>query len=358
KTPAKRPHRDNRGVAIIGMAGRFPGADSVAKLWDILHSEKEAVSFFSDEELDDRIPDRLRNDPHYVKVRGVIDQADGFDAALFGITPTMAKLMDPQQRVFLEICRDVLESSGYLASRERHHIGIFAGTGNPTYFQNNLQHHPEEIEKIGAFQVMLANEKDYISTRTAYQLDLKGPAVSLNTACSTSLVAIAQAVDAIRNGQCDMAIAGGVSITVPINSGHRYEEGAMFSADGHTRPFDAEATGTVFSDGAGVLLLKDLDDAEAAEDTIYGIIRGIGLSNDGGGKGSFMAPSAVGQAAAIQMALNDADFSPETIGYIEAHGTATPLGDPIEIEGLKLAFGNNVAARQYCRIGSIKSNIG
>ena len=357
KTPAKRPHRDNRGVAIIGMAGRFPGADSVAKLWDILHSEKEAVSFFSDEELDDRIPDRLRNDPHYVKARGVIDQADGFDAALFGITPTMAKLMDPQQRVFLEICRDVLESSGYLASRERHHIGIFAGTGNPTYFQNNLQHHPEEIEKIGAFQVMLANEKDYISTRTAYQLDLKGPAVSLNTACSTSLVAIAQAVDAIRNGQCDMAIAGGVSITVPINSGHRYEEGAMFSADGHTRPFDADATGTVFSDGAGVVLLKDLDQAETDGDTIYAVIRGVGLSNDGGGKGSFMAPSAVGQATAIRMALDDAGFSPDTIGYIEAHGTATPLGDPIEIEGLKLAFGN-VSARQYCRIGSIKSNIG
>jgi len=355
---SKRNKRNNRGVAIIGMAGRFPGADSVAELWDLLQSGKEAVSFFADEELDNGIPDDVRNDPNYVKARGIIGHADQFDAALFGITPTLAKLMDPQQRVFLEVCRDVLESSGYLVSKKHHRIGIFAGTGNNTYFQNNLQYHPEEIAKIGAFQVMLANEKDYIATRTAYQLDLKGPAVSLNTACSTSLVAIAQAVEAIRNGQCDMAIAGGVSITVPIKSGHRYEEGAMFSADGHTRPFDAEATGTVFSDGAGVVLLKNLDDAEAAGDTIYAVIRGIGLSNDGGGKGSFMAPSAVGQASAIRMALDDANFSPETIGYIEAHGTATPLGDPIEIEGLKLAFGNDLAERQYCRIGSIKSNIG
>ncbi|GGG98225.1 hypothetical protein GCM10007415_37230 [Parapedobacter pyrenivorans] len=353
----KRDRRGSRAVAIIGMAGRFPGAGSVAELWDILLSGEESVSVFSDEELDNGIPEDLKSDPNYVKVRGIIDQVDEFDAALFGITPTMAKLMDPQQRVFLEICRDVLESSGYLASRNQHSIGVFAGTGNNTYFQNNLQQHPEEIAKVGAFQVMLANEKDYIATRTAYQLDLTGPAVSLNTACSTSLVAISQAVESIRNGQCDMAVAGGVSITVPVKSGHRYEDGAMFSADGHTRTFDAEATGTVFSDGAGVVLLKDLDDAQRDGDTIYAVIRGVGLSNDGGGKGSFMAPSATGQAQAIRMALNDADFSPETIGYIEAHGTATPLGDPIEIEGLKLAFGN-VESRQYCRIGSIKSNIG
>ncbi len=353
----KRNNLGNRGIAIIGMAGRFPGAASIAELWDILNSGKETVSFFSKEELDDSIPHELRDDPNYVMARGIIDQAKEFDAALFGINPTMAKLMDPQQRIFLEICRDVLESSGYLVARRQHRIGIFAGAGNNTYFQNNLQHHPEEIAKIGAFQVMLANEKDYIATRAAYQLDLKGPAVSLNTACSTSLVAIIQAVEAIRNGQCGMAIAGGVTITVPINSGHRFEEGAMFSADGHTRPFDAGATGTVFSDGGGVILLKDLDDAEADGDTIYAVIRGVGLSNDGGGKGSFMAPSAVGQATAIRMALEDADFSPETINYIEAHGTATPLGDPIEIEGLKLAFGN-VAKKQYCRIGSIKSNMG
>lgn len=357
-TGSKRITPGSRAVAIIGMAGRFPGADSIDELWDMLQSGKEAVSFFTDDELDHSIPDHERNDPNYVKARGIIAQADQFDASVFGINPTLAKLMDPQQRVFLEICRDVLESSGYLVSKKSRRIGVFAGSGNNTYFQNSLQHHPEEIAKIGAFQVMLANEKDYIATRTAYHLDLKGPAVSLNTACSTSLVAIAQAVESIRNGQCDMAIAGGVSITVPIISGQRYEEGAMFSADGHTRPFDAEATGTVFSDGAGVVLLKDLHEAEAAGDTIYAVIHGIGLSNDGGGKGSFMAPSADGQAEAIRMALHDADFSPETIGYIEAHGTATPLGDPIEIEGLKLAFGNHIAARQYCRVGSIKSNIG
>lgn len=347
----------NRGVAIIGMAGRFPGAATVAELWDILLAGKETVKFFTDAELDTSLPGDLVNDPNYVKARGVIDQAEWFDATLFGINPTMARLMDPQQRIFLEICRDVLEAAGYLATRTEHAIGVYAGTGNNTYFINNLQHHPDEISKIGAFQVMLANEKDYIATRTAYQLNLKGPAVSLNTACSTSLVAVAQAVEAIRNGQCDMAIAGGVSITVPISSGHRYEEGAMYSTDGHTRPFDDRATGTVFSDGAGVVLLKDLEAAKADGDVIYAVVSGVGLSNDGGDKGSFMAPSAIGQATAIQMAMEDAGFRPETIGYIEAHGTATPLGDPIEMEGLKLAFGDT-PEKQFCKIGSIKGNMG
>ncbi|WP_257668237.1 polyketide synthase [Parapedobacter tibetensis] len=361
-TPMAKRHNvrkgnKNKAIAIIGMAGKFPGAASVEELWDILLSGKETVKFFSDAELDGSIPNELLNDPDYVKARGIVDQAEWFDAALFGINPTMARLMDPQQRIFLEISRDVLEASGYLTSRAQHSIGVYAGTGNNTYFINNLQHHPEEIAKIGAFQVMVANEKDYIATRTAYQLDLKGPAVSLNTACSTSLVAISQAVEAIRNGQCDMAIAGGVSITVPIHSGQRYEEGAMFSTDGHTRPFDAQATGTVFSDGAGVVLLKDLENAKVDGDTIYAIISGVGLSNDGGGKGSFTAPSATGQAMAIQMAMDDSGFLPETIGYIEAHGTATPLGDPIEVEGLKLAFGDT-PEKQFCRIGSIKSNMG
>lgn len=357
KSNSKASRDTKTGIALIGMAGRFPGVDTIEALWESLKEGRETITFFENDELDHSIPPVERNDPSYVKARGIISNADQFDAELFSINPTLAKLMDPQQRVFLEICREVLESAGYLTNVAQHAIGVYAGAGNNTYFTNNLQHHPDEIAKIGAFQVMLANEKDYIATRTAYQLNLKGPAISINTACSSSLVAVAQAVDAIRNGQCDMAIAGGISITVPIHSGQRYEEGAMFSRDGHTRTFDAQATGTVFSDGGGVVLLKDLDKAEADGDTIYAVIHGVGLSNDGGDKASFMAPSATGQAMAIRMAMEDAGFFPESIGYIETHGTATPLGDPIEIEGLKMAFGDT-SQKQFCRIGSIKSNMG
>lgn len=344
-------------IAIIGLAGRFPGASTIDELWELLCEGKETISTFSSDELDESVSEELRNDPNYVMARGIIDAAEQFDPGIFGLSPTVAKLMDPQHRIFLEICRDVLETSGYLLTRNNHVIGVYGGSNSSTYFLNNLQYHPEEIAKIGQFQTTLLNEREFLSTRTAYQLNLRGPALTVNTACSTSLVAVAQAVDAIRRGQCEMAIAGGISIHVPIKSGQRHEEGAMFSKDGHTRTFDAQATGTVFSDGAGVVLLKSLEDAKADGDKIYAVIRGVGLSNDGGGKGSFMAPSAIGQAEAIRMAMDDAGFSSETIGYIEAHGTATPLGDPIEIEGLKLAFGD-VAEKQYCRIGSIKSNMG
>lgn len=353
KTVPQR-HKD---VAIIGMAGRFPGANTVDELWQALLKGKETIKFFKDEEMDSSLPTTTLRDPNYVKARGIIDDVDRFDTAVFGINPVLATIMDPQQRIFLEICRDVLEQTGYLGTKSELSVGVYASTGNNTYFINNVQHHPEEIAKIGEFQATLANEKDYTATRVAYQLDLKGPAIGVNTACSSSLVAVIQAVDAIRNGQCELAIAGGVSITVPVNCGQRFEEGAMFSVDGHTRTFDAEATGTVFSDGAAVVLLKDLESAQADGDTIYAVIQGVGVSNDGGGKGSFMAPSPEGQALAIRMAIDDANICPDDIGYIEAHGTATPLGDPIEFEGLKLAFGET-EKKQYCRIGSIKSNLG
>lgn len=344
-------------VAIIAMAGKFPGAGTISELWEVLRSGKETTSFFTAEELDPSIPAALRNDPDYVKARGIIKDADLFDADFFGINPKLAELMDPQQRVFLEISRDVLEKSGHLPTHYNGTIGVFAGSGNNTYYQNNVLANPQLISNIGEFQVATVNEKDYISSRTAYQLDLKGPAVSVFSACSTSLLAIAQAVESLRKQQCDVAIAGGASITAPVNSGHIYQEGAIMSRDGHCRSFDAEATGTVFSDGAGVVLLKTLAQAKADGDTIYGIIKGIGVNNDGGGKGSFTAPNTDGQAAVIEMALSEAGIDPATITYVEAHGTATPLGDPIEIEGLKQAFGTQ-AINQYCAIGSIKSNMG
>jgi amino acid adenylation domain-containing protein len=359
KKRREREHASNPGqpIAIIGMAGKFPGADTIEELWDVLRNGKETTTFFKDHELDYSIADELKNDPQYVKARGIIKDADLFDPAFFGINPKLAQLMDPQQRIFLEISRDVLEKSGHLPAVYDGLIGVFAGCGNNSYFPHNVAGNTDLINQIGSFQVMTVNEKDYISSRVAYELDLKGPAVSVFSACSTSLLAVSQAVESLRKNQCDVAIAGGASISSPVHSGHIYQEGAMLSKDGHCRSFDENATGTVFSDGAGVVLLKTLSAALQDGDTIYGLIKGVGVNNDGGEKGSFTAPSTTGQAAAIAMAIEDAVIDPSTISYIETHGTATPLGDPIEIEGLKQAFGEQTE-KQFCAIGSIKSNMG
>ena len=344
-------------VAIIGMAGRFPGANTVEALWDVLRTGQETIRFFTPDELDSSLPDELIGDAQYVKARGILAEANQFDAGFFGISPKLAEVMDPQQRVFLEIAWEALEQAGYLPNQHGGSIGVWAGCGNNTYYLNNVLPNTEVVRQIGSFQAMTVNEKDFIASRTAYQLNLGGPAVSVYSACSTSLLAVAQAVNSIRLGHCELALAGGASVTAPIYSGHLYEEGAMLSQDGHCRPFDANATGTVFSDGAGVVLLKARLAAERDGDTIYGIIKGVGVNNDGGGKGSFTAPNAEGQARAIRMALTDAQIDPSTISYVEAHGTATPLGDPIEIEGLTMAFGN-VPQKQFCALGSIKSNLG
>ena len=344
-------------VAIISMAGRFPGANDLEAYWKVLAEGRETTSFFSKDELDVSIPEEIKNDPDYVKARGIIDDADKFDAEFFGFNPRSAELTDPQQRLFLELAWEVLEDSGYLPQKYNGLVGVFAGCGYNTYFTNNVLANPEIADQAGKFNVRLLNEKDYIATRTAYQLNLTGPAVAVYSACSTSLLAIAQAVSSIRDGQCDVALAGAASITSPIKSGHLYEDGSIMSKDGHCRPFDADATGTVFSDGAGVVLLKDLDAAKRDGDTIYAVIRGIGINNDGGNKGSFGGPSAAGQAGAIAMAITDAGVEPADVSYIEAHGTATPIGDPIEFEGLKLAFDID-DKKQFCAIGSVKSNFG
>lgn len=352
--------KSSKDVAIIGMGCRFPGANSIKNLWEILVEGKETISFFTENELDPIISKSLTNDPLYVKARGTVPSAKTFDAAFFGLNSKLAEAMDPQQKLFLEIVWETLEQSGYLPksfNNNKYKIGVYAGTGTNTYYKNNILPNKEFINDIGLMQADSVNEKDYIASRTAYHLNLKGPAVSVHSACSTSLLAIATAVEAIRNNQCEMAIAGGSSVTAPINSGHLYQEGSMLSSDGHCRPFDADAKGTVFSDGAGVVLLKSLEAAEKDGDKIYGIIKGIGINNDGGFKGSFTAPSASGQADVIKKALVDAQVSPDTLSYIEAHGTATPIGDPIEFEGLQMAFGQQ-DSKKYCAIGSIKSNMG
>jgi len=345
-------------IAIIGMAGRFPGAPTVEAFWNLLEQGQEGIRFFRADELDPSIPASLRSDPAYVAARGVLDDVAGFDAAFFGITPLEAELMDPQQRVFLELCWECMERAGHVPGQTATPVGVFAGMYNATYFQRHVSAHPDKVQRLGEFQVMLANEKDYIATRTANRLDLTGPAVSVHTGCSTSLVAIAQAVDSLRSGQCGMALAGGSSITCPPNSGYIYQEGAMLSPDGHTRTFDVNAQGTVFSDGAAVVLLKPLADALADGDTIHALIRSVAINNDGGGKASFTAPSVDGQAAAAAAAHAAAGVHPADISYVEAHGTATPLGDPVEVEALTRAFRLGTAQTHFCRIGSAKSNVG
>ena len=345
-------------VAIIAMAGRFPGANDVEAFWDNLCAGRESITFFAPEDLDPGVPLDQRDDPAYVAARGVIDGVEYFDAAFFGIAPREAELMDPQQRIFLELCWSCLERGGYVPDAHAGPVGIFGGMHNATYFQRHLSGRPELVEKLGAFQVMLGNEKDYFTTRVAHKLNLTGPAISLNTACSTSLVAIAQAFHALRSGQCDMALAGGVSVTCPPRSGYLAQEGSMLSPDGHTRSFDAHAQGTVFSDGAAVILLKRLSAALRDGDPVYAVIRGAAVNNDGAIKASFTAPSSAGQAAVISMALASAGVDARSISYVEAHGTATPVGDPIELQGLTQAFRRSTDERAFCALGSVKSNVG
>ncbi|MFT3709006.1 MAG: amino acid adenylation domain-containing protein [Archangium sp.] len=343
-------------VAIIGMAGRFPGADDVETLWKNLSGGVESVTFFKPHSS---IPEKFRSDPRYVSARGVLNGVENFDAAFFGITPREAEVMDPQQRLVLETMWTAMESAGYApGAADSGHVGVFAGTHNNSYYPNNVTQFPEAIDRIGAFQVMVANEKDYVATRVAHKLDLHGPAISVHTACSTSLVAVVQAFNSLRNGECDLALAGGASLTIPQQTGHVYSEGGMLSADGHCRPFDAKATGTLFSDGVGVVVLKRLSDAVRDNDTIHAVIRGGALNNDGAAKTSFAAPSVAGQAEVIAMAHDVAGVDPRSISYVEAHGTATPLGDPIEVEGLTQAFRARTSDTGFCALGSIKSNFG
>ncbi|KAB8173374.1 amino acid adenylation domain-containing protein [Lysobacter maris] len=349
---------DDDPIAIVAMAGRFPGAADVEAFWDNLCEGRDTITSFDPSQLDPSIPREEREDPGYVPARGVIEGVDRFDAAFFGIGPREAELMDPQQRLFLETCWECMERAGHVPDDAGGPVGVFAGMYNGSYFQRHVSPRKDLIGTIGAFQVMLGNEKDYIATRTANKLNLTGPAVSVHTACSTSLVAICQAVQAIRSGQCEMALAGGASVTCPPNSGYLYQEGAMLSPDGHTRTFDADARGTVFSDGVAAVLLKRLSAARADGNRVYAVVTGIGVNNDGGHKASFTAPSSEGQAAVIAMAHDDAGVDARSIGYVEAHGTATPLGDPIEIEGLTRAFRRSTDDVGFCRVGSLKSNVG
>jgi amino acid adenylation domain-containing protein len=348
------------GIAIIGMAGRFPGADSVEEFWDNLVQGRESVSFFSDAELRDSglDPDAFRSRGRYVAARGLLKDIECFDAAFFGIHPREAEVMDPQQRIFLETCWIALERAGYAPNRIDAIVGVFGGVSFNTFYLYALHGRPDLLEMVGPEQVMFGNEKDYVTTRVAYKLGLKGPALNVSTACSTSLVAVAQACQSLLTYQCDFALAGGASVTVPQVRGYFHDEGNIGSADGHTRTFDAQASGTAFGNGVGIVVLKRLEDAIRDHDQVFAVIKGAALNNDGSQRVSFGAPGVDGQAKVISLAHALAGVEPRSISYVEAHGTATPLGDPIEVAGLTKAFREGTDARQFCAIGSVKSNTG
>ncbi len=345
-------------IAVIGLAGRFPKAKNIELFWQNLRNGVEAISFFSDEELREagvRVP---KGDPNYVKARAVLEEADKFDAEFFGINPKEAEIMDPQHRLFLECAWEALEDAGYAGKRDDRLVGVYAGMSMNTYLLSNIYSRPDVVDLVGGYQIMLGNDKDYLPTRVSYKLNLRGPSINVQTACSTSLVAVCVACEQLIDCQCDMALAGGVSVTFPQKRGYLYQEGGIGSPDGHCRAFDAKAQGTVAGDGVGIVLLKRLPEALQDGDHIYAVIKGFATNNDGSLKAGFTAPSPDGQAEVIALAQAVAGIEPESIGYVVAHGTGTPLGDPIEIEGLTKAFRAGTEARQFCALTSVKTNIG
>ena len=347
----------NRDIAIVGMSGRFPGAKDVEEFWDNLSKGVEAVSFFNDEELSKAGVDAaLINNPDYVKARAVLDKAEYFDAAFFGFSPREAEILDPQHRLFLECAWEALENAGYNPDRFEGKIGVYAGVGLNHYLLN-LYSENGLIDSLGTYQTFIGNDKDFVPTRVSYKLNLKGPSINVQTACSSSLVAIHLAKQSLISGECDMVLAGGVSVKTPQTEGYIYQKGGIPSPDGHCRAFDAEAQGTVFGNGVGIVVLKRLEAAISDGDYIHAVIKGTAINNDGSSKIGYTAPSVVGQSEVIAEALINAGVTADTIGYIEAHGTGTPLGDPIEISALKEAY-RDVKLKQQCRVGSVKTNIG
>lgn len=353
------------GVAIVGMSGRFPGANDVDSLWRNLCAGRETISHFDDAALlAAGVSPALLRDPAFVKARAILDGVDQFDAEFFEMRPRDAGLTDPQHRVFLECAWEALEDGGCDPSRTKGSIGVFAGSGLNTYWLSHVLKNRDGIQRfVQGFQVddyntLVGADKDYLATRVAYKFNLRGPALTVQTACSTSLVAVAQAVASLQSFQCDAALAGGCSISFPQVRGYLYQEGAIASADGRCRAFDAAARGTVFGAGCGVVLLKRVEDAVRDGNRIYAIIRSIALNNDGAGKASYSAPSLEGQAEVISLAHALAGISADTISFVEAHGTGTPLGDPIEVAALTEAFRATTDRRGFCWLGSIKTNLG
>ncbi|MBF6548185.1 type I polyketide synthase [Nocardia brasiliensis] len=347
-------HDDNDfRIAVIGMACRFPGADTVTEYWRNLCEGRESVRPLA--------PETMPADPPagYVHVGALLPDADKFDAEFFDMSPREVQLTDPQQRLFLLCAWEALEDSGRLATENPGAVGVFAGAGLSTYLLRNLAGHASLFQTPSSqLHALHGNASDYLATKVSYKLNLTGPSFAVQTACSTSLVAIHQAAQALLDFQCDVALAGGASVQVPQQAGYIYEEGSILSPDGHCRAFDADAGGTVFGSGVGVVVLKRLADALADGDRVHAVILGSAVNNDGADKIGYTAPGIAGQRAVIREALSAAGIGADTIGYVEAHGTGTKLGDPIEIAALSAAYREHTAATQYCALGSVKTNVG
>jgi FkbM family methyltransferase len=346
-------------IALIGMAGRFPGANSAEEFWENLCNGVEAVSFFDDQELaKSGVENRVLRNPNYVKARGIVENIELFDAAFFGMTAREAEVMDPQLRLFLECCWEALEDAACDTLNTQERIGLYAGTGISNYFLNNLASHRRFHLTLDQLHVAVGNERDTLTTLAAYLLNLTGPCVTVQTFCSSSLVAAHLACQSLLNYECDMALAGGVYLEVPQKVGYIYQEGGVASPDGYCRAFDAKAQGTFFGNGSGVVVLKRLSDAVRDMDNIYCVIRSSAVNNDGARRASYTAPGLTGQAQVIVEALEHGNIDPATISYVEAHGTGTNLGDPIEIAALTKAFRIGTQRKGFCAIGSVKPNIG
>lgn len=350
--------RDGLDIAIVGMAGRFPGAKNIAEFWNNVRGGVESLSVLDDKDLVNAgVLESLLRDPNYVRRRGIMEGIDLFDAGFFGITPREAELMDPQQRLFLECAWETLEHAGYDPEQFNGPVGVYAGSSSSGYLFN-LFPHGVLLQSAADMAALLGVEKDSLSTRVSYKLNLEGPSLAVQTACSTSLVAVHLACQGLLAGECDMALAGGISITVPQNVGYLYQKGGIASPDGHCRAFDAQAQGTVGGSGVGLVLLKRLQEALDDGDHILAVIRGSAINNDGARKVGYTAPRVEGQAKVIRAAHIAANIDPRSIGYVEAHGTGTPMGDPIELAALTQAFRARTQENTFCAIGSVKTNIG
>lgn len=343
-------------IAVVGMAGRFPGAKNLKEFWTNLSEGKESITFFSDEELKEEgvKEDELTN-ANYIKAKGIIEDYNKFDSEFFGYSDREAEIMDPQVRIFHEVSWEALEDAGYNPEKYNRPIGLFGSASANLYWQvsSMLLRNKNSTEKFAATQL---NDKDFMNTKVSYNLNLKGPSISIDTACSSSLSAIHLASRSLLMGECTMALAGGVSLTTPHKEGYIYQDGMIMSKDGHCRTFDKDASGTVGGEGCGVVVLKTLKEAKRDRDHIYSVIKGSAYNNDGYRKVGYTAPSVEGQKEVIKKALKNSRVSSESISYVEAHGTATSLGDPVEVEALKQAFDTN--KKQFCALGSVKTNIG
>ncbi|WP_437982707.1 type I polyketide synthase [Sorangium sp. So ce117] len=357
-TPTSGEPRPGLDIAIIGMAGRFPGAPDVTAFWRNLCAGVESVAILTDEELRGAgVDPALIARPEYVRARAVLDDIEMFDAELFGFTPREAAALDPQHRLFLECAWEAFESAGIDPERAGGPVGVYAGSSLSGYLAHLFPDGPR-LQSAADVAALLALDKDFLTTRVSYKLNLEGPSIAVQTACSTSLVAVHLACQGLLTGECDLALAGGASVSVPQKSGYLYQEGAIASPDGHCRAFDAGARGTVGGSGVGVVLLKRLDDAIADRDAIIAVIKGSAINNDGRAKVGYTAPRVDGQARAIRAAHAAAGVDADSITYVEAHGTGTPLGDPIEIAALTQVFRATTERKGFCAIGSVKTNVG